>query len=164
VPGGQAFNHSQFQKDALMIRNTKKVLTAALALVSLSLSTLSSAGTSNWVYEGNVTLSTTGGELSCHVYSISTYCLECEGNDTVGHYCQLKDTRADGDGVYMTYQIDGYRGRRINFYHDNSTSVWFWRAQRGDDPVSRLNLKLCRDRGNLTTDNCSSNEVRIYPN
>ena len=140
----------------------KKILMTVLTAGTLCLSTISNAGTSYWFYEGRVDLTTSGARLVCDVYSISTYGLVT--NDTVGHWCTIHDTSSDGHGVYMKYQLDGFREERVNFYgHENRSSVEFWRSLRGTDGAGRIKLSVCRDRGTFQSDNCSSNEFRIFP-
>lgn len=140
----------------------KRIFRAAgmMVTVFILLNTSANAGTNYWFYEGYHSAVTSGATLSCYVYSKSTDCPYCSGNDTIGTWCKTSDTRVDGHGVYAKFQMDGYPEARYN----GVSPDWIWRQWTAPDSYINFAITGCRDRGTFGSDNCGTSIIRIYPN
>ncbi|HYP22395.1 MAG TPA: hypothetical protein VEV43_02380 [Actinomycetota bacterium] len=102
--------------------------------------------------------STTGASVSnCWLYS-------WKGNvhDQYGRVeCNLKDTMADGDAVYVEWVQDGYAAISLYNHGGNGTTKFVADTRyNGDGSFGTLKFRVCRDQGFPSSDNCSDWVIR----
>lgn len=70
----------------------------------------------------------------------------------------MKDTKADGDTVFIHAKVDGYgyASKIKNTRGPDRSIPVSQKVVGGGDPAGTGKVEICRDRGSLVPDNCES--------
>lgn len=133
----------------MRVRAGRVALAAAVMIVGIGTSAFAASTGS---------LSTTGASFTGITYSFDPWpCNSTCQNGTISgmnYYGTLKDTSAsDGNSVFVHAKIDAY-GYAARVYTSSSLAVG--QKVYVSDPPATGSVQLCRDRGTLYPDNCTS--------
>lgn len=134
---------------------SKPNLLTAMISASISLALTGQAATAVDKQIPFRTLSTTGASATCRFAIL---------DKAASLYCQISDTRIDGNKVYVEWEVDSFTdtpavsyGDR-EFYHPGAANTTQVIQDRTSIPVNIdfIVWRVCRDVANTSSDNCSA--------
>ena len=136
-----------------MLRRIMTITLLSTAVAFCALFPLSDqAHAATYTYYPSQTAGTTGAVATCKLITWA----DRIHDDTAELDCQLKDTKADGDSVYVEWWQDGFGHIQHRNSQGNGHTITFRDARRnGDGSFETAYFKVCRDVS-FWPDNCSS--------